>query len=171
MSMVRYAVLAGAVLGLTAILARHAPSLPDEGAFPGLDGATGWINSAPLTADALKGKVLVVDFWSFKCKDCLSVLPHVRDLETKYRGKGLTVVGVHSPTLDEEKSASNVEAAVKQLRVDYPVALDVDHKIATAFHEQSSPAVYIVDANGRIRYHHFGEGDYKNQDKIAAELL
>lgn len=163
--MVRYILLFAAVLGLTA------PGLPDEGPFPGFDGATGWINSAPLPESALKGKVVLVDFWTFKCKDCLSALPHVKDIEKKYEGKGLVVIGVHSPTLDEEKPAANVEAAVKQLRVDYPVALDADHKIANAFHNQSTPAVYIVDANGRIRYHHFGDGDYKSQDRIAAELL
>ncbi len=171
MTMLRYTILGATALGLAAVLGLTHPGLPDEGPFPGLDGATGWVNSAPLDASALKGKVVVVDIWSYKCKDCLSVLPHVRDLEMKYRAKGLVVVGVHSPTLDEEKSASKVEAAVKHLRVDYPVALDVDHKIANAFHEQSSPAVYIVDASGRIRYHHFGEGDYKTQDTVAAELL
>ena len=169
--MLRYALIGAAALSVTAVVGLAVPGLPDEGPFPGLDGATGWVNSAPLDASALKGKVVVVDFWAFKCKDCLSVLPHVRDLEAKYRGKGLAIVGVHSPTLDEEKSASNVEAAVKQQRIDYPVALDVDHKIANAFHEQSSPAVYIVDANGRIRYHHFGDGDYKTQDRITSDLL
>lgn len=163
--MLRYALLAAAVLGLTA------PGLPDEGPFPGLDGATGWINSSPVSGSALKGKVVLVDFWTIKCKDCLGILPYVRDLEKKYQGKGLVIIGVHSPTLDEEKSAANVEAAVKKLRVDYPVALDVDHKILNAFHPPSSPAVYIVDANGRIRYHHFGEGDYKTQDQVASELL
>jgi peptide-methionine (R)-S-oxide reductase len=165
MTMVRYILLVAAVLGFTA------PGLPDEGAFPGLDGATGWINSSPLTANALKGKVVVVDFWTFKCQNCLSALPHVKELESKYRGKGLVVVGVHTPELEDEKPAANVQAAVKQLGVVYPVALDVDHKIWDAFHNQYWPAVYIVDANGRIRYHHSGEGDYKAQDHLAAQLL
>jgi len=168
--MLRYAIL-GAALSLTAAFGLTHHGLPDEGPFPGFDGATGWINSQPLTPGALKGKVVVVDFWTFMCRNCLNALPHVKELEAKYRSKGLVVVGVHTPELPEEKSAANVEAAVKQLGVAYPVALDLDHKIWDAFHNQYWPAVYIVDANGRIRYHHAGEGDYKTQDKIAAQLL
>lgn len=163
--MIRTALLIAAVLGVTA------PGLPDEGAFPGLDGATGWINTSPLTATSLKGKVVLVDFWAFKCKNCLKALPHVEALEAKYRPKGLVVVGVHTPELDEEKSADNVQIAVKKLRIAYPVAVDGDLKIWQAFHNQSWPAVYIVDANGRIRYHHDGEGDYDNQDAVVAQLV
>jgi methionine-R-sulfoxide reductase len=164
--MSRYALLIAAVIGLTA------PKLPDAGAFPGLDGATGWINTTgPLTASALKGKVVLVDFWTFECSNCLNALPHVQALEAKYRDKGLVVVGVHSPELDEEKPAANVQAAVQRLGVVYPVALDADYKIWKAFHNQYWPAVYIVDANGRIRYHHDGEGDYDGQDHAVAALL
>ena len=163
--MLRPALLIAALLGATV------PGLPDQGAFPGLDGATGWINSVPLTPAGLKGKVVLVDFWTFECANCLNALPHVKDLEAKYRDKGLVVVGVHSPELDEEKPASNVQAAVKRLGVVYPVAIDGDYKIWKAFHNQYWPAVYIVDARGRIRYHHDGEGDYDGQDRVVAQLI
>ena len=147
------------------------PVLPDQGPFPGLDGATGWINTSPLSASSLKGKVVLVDFWTFECENCLNALPHVKALEAKYRDKGLVVVGVHSPELDEEKPAANVQAAVKRLGVVYPVALDGDYKIWKSFHNEYWPAVYIVDANGRIRYYHAGEGDYDGQDRAVASLL
>jgi methionine-R-sulfoxide reductase len=163
--MLRSVLLVSAVLGLTA------PKLPDEGSFPGLDGATGWINTSPLTASALKGKVVLVDFWTFECENCLNALPHVKALEAKYRDKGLVVVGVHSPELAEEKPAANVQAAVKRLGVVYPVALDGDYKIWKAFNNNYWPAVYLVDATGRIRYHYFGEGDYDGQDRAVAALL
>jgi peptide-methionine (R)-S-oxide reductase len=147
------------------------PVLPDQGPFPGLDGATGWINTSPLSASSLKGKVVLVDFWTFECENCLNALPHVKALEAKYRDKGLVVVGVHSPELDEEKPAANVQAAVKRLGVVYPVALDGDYKIWKAFNNEYWPAVYLVDATGRIRYHYFGEGDYDGQDRAVAALL
>jgi peptide-methionine (R)-S-oxide reductase len=136
-----------------------------------LAGATGWINSPPLTARDLKDKVVLVDFWTFECGNCLNALPHVKALEAKYRDRGLVVVGVHSPELAEERPAANVEAAVKRLGVVYPVALDADYRIWKAFHNEYWPAVYIVDAQGRIRYQHAGEGDYDGQDRAVAALL
>ena len=165
MIMLPYSLLIAATMGATV------PSLPDIGQFPGLDGATGWINTSPLTASALKGKVVLVDFWTFECGNCLNALPHIQALEAKYRDKGLVVIGVHSPELDVEKPAANVQAAVKRLGVVYPVALDADYKIWKAFDNQYWPAVYIVDANGRIRYAHAGEGDYDGQDRAVAALL
>ncbi len=136
-----------------------------------LAGATGWINSPPLKAESLQGKVVLVDFWTFECGNCLNALPHVKALEAKYRDRGLVVVGVHSPELAEERQAVNVKAAVERLGVVYPVALDADYRIWDAFHNQYWPAVYLLDASGRIRYRHFGEGDYDGQDRAVAALL
>jgi peptide-methionine (R)-S-oxide reductase len=164
-SMLHIALVVAATMGATV------PTLPDQGAFPGLSGATGWINSVPLSADALKGRVVVIDFWTFECGNCLNALPYVKTLEAKYRDAGVVVVGVHSPELAEERPAANVQAAVKRLGVVYPVALDANYGIWKAFHNEYWPAVYIVDANGRIRYHHDGEGDYDGQDRAVAELL
>jgi peptide-methionine (R)-S-oxide reductase len=163
--MLPFSLLIAAAMGTTV------PSLPDHGPFPGLNGATGWINTSPLTASSLKGKVVLVDFWTFECSNCLNALPHVKALEAKYRDKGLVVIGVHSPELDEEKPAANVQAAVKRLGVVYPVVLDGDYRIWNSFHNEYWPAVYIVDANGRIRYYHAGEGDYDGQDRAVATLL
>jgi peptide-methionine (R)-S-oxide reductase len=155
---------------LVAGLMAAAP-LRDEGVFPGLDGGTEWINSTPLSADALRGKVVLVDFWTFECSNCLNALPHVKALEAKYRDKGLVVVGVHSPELADEKVASNVRAAVRRLGVVYPVVLDPQYRIWNAFHNQYWPAVYLIDAKGHIRYHHFGEGAYDEQDQAIRALL
>jgi methionine-R-sulfoxide reductase len=156
---------------LTALLTRSAPTLSDEGSFPGFDGGTEWINSAPLTANAIRGKVVLVDFWTFECSNCLNALPHVKELEAKYRDKGLVVVGVHSPELADEKVPSNVRSAVRRLGVVYPVVLDPQYRIWNAFHNEYWPAVYLVDAKGRIRYHHFGEGSYDEQDQAIRTLL
>jgi peptide-methionine (R)-S-oxide reductase len=147
------------------------PALTDEGAFPGLTGGDEWINSSPLTATALHGKVVLVDFWTFECSNCLNALPHVKALEAKYRDKGLVVVGVHSPELADEKVPANVRDAVRRLGVVYPVVIDGHYHIWNAFHNEYWPAVYIIDANGRIRYHHFGEGSYDEQDQAIHTLL
>jgi peptide-methionine (R)-S-oxide reductase len=155
---------------LVAGLMAAAP-LRDEGAFPGLNGGTEWINSTPLTADALRGKVVLVDFWTFECSNCLNALPHVKALEAKYRDKGLVVVGVHSPELAEEKVPANVRAAVQRLGIVYPVVIDGQYRIWNAFHNEYWPAVYIIDAKGRVRYHHFGEGAYDEQDQVIRSLL
>jgi peptide-methionine (R)-S-oxide reductase len=148
----------------------HLP-LADEGAFPGLEGGTGWLNTKPLTAESLKGKVVLVDFWAFECSNCLNALPHVKALEAKYRDKGLVVVGVHSPELPDEKDPGNVKKSVKRLGIVYPVVLDGNYAIWHAFNNQYWPAVYIVDAKGRVRYHHFGEGAYEQQDTVVSQLL
>jgi peptide-methionine (R)-S-oxide reductase len=159
------------MLLLTAFFGHSAPTLSDEGAFPGFDGGTEWINSAPLTASAVRGKVVLIDFWTFECSNCLNALPHVKELEAKYRDKGLVVVGVHSPELADEKVPANVRDAVHRLGVVYPVVLDPQYRIWNAFHNEYWPAVYLIDANGRIRYHHFGEGSYDEQDQVIRTLL
>ncbi len=145
--------------------------LPDEGAAPGFDGGGAWINSEPLDLAALRGKVVMVDFWTFSCYNCLNALPHVKALEAKYRDRGFVVVGVHTPEFPHEKVEANVRAQVKSLGVVYPVVMDNGYKIWNSFENHYWPAAYFIDANGRIRYHHFGEGKYDDQDKIVAKLL
>lgn len=152
----------------TAVLDR---ALPDEGAFPGFAGATAWLNSPPLSTDATRGKVLVVDFWAFACSNCLAALPHVKALEAKFHDRGVLVVGVHTPELSYEHDPANVQNAVRRLGIVYPVAIDETYHIWHAFNNEYWPAVYIVDARGRIRYHHFGEGAYEEQEQVVDQLL
>ena len=136
------------------------PALPMEGSFPSLAGATGWINSPPLTPEGLKGKVVLVDFWTYSCINCLRTLPYIRAWAEKYQDHGLVIIGVHTPEFAFEKNLSNVQSAVKDLGVLYPVALDNDYAIWNAFRNQAWPAHYLIDAAGQIREHHFGEGAY-----------
>jgi cytochrome c biogenesis protein CcdA/thiol-disulfide isomerase/thioredoxin len=143
----------------------------DEGVFPGLAGATGWINTAPLTAESLKGKVILVNFWTFSCYNCLNALPHIKAIEAKYRDRGLVVLGIHTPELAHERVESNVRDAVRRLGIVYPVVLDQQYAIWNAFHNEYWPSVYIIDAQGHIRYHHFGEGDYDGEDRAVDALL
>jgi thiol-disulfide isomerase/thioredoxin len=151
---------------------RPIPSpLPIEGPLPTLGGATGWLNSSPLTAQGLRGKVVLVDFWTYSCINWLRTLPHVRAWAEKYKSQGLVVIGVHSPEFAFEKNADNVRKAVKDMRVSYPVAIDSDHAIWRAFGNQYWPALYIVDAQGRIRHHHFGEGSYERSERVIQQLL
>ena len=145
--------------------------MPDEGPFPSLDGATGWLNSAPLTTAGLGGKVVVVDFWTFECYNCRNALPYVKALERKYRDAGLVVLGVHTPEFARERVVSNVVRATHDLGVVYPVPLDNNYAIWNAFHNQFWPAMYIIDKAGRIRYHHFGEGSYVEQERVVQQLL
>jgi thiol-disulfide isomerase/thioredoxin len=145
--------------------------LADEGTMPPLDGATTWINSAPLDASALAGKVVMIDFWTFGCYNCLNALPHVKELEAKYRDKGFVVIGVHTPEFAHEKLLDNVRREVERLGVVYPVAVDNDYRIWRAFENQYWPAAYFIDKAGRIRYHHFGEGRYAEQDAVVEQLL
>ena len=145
--------------------------LPVEGPAPSLDGATQWFNSAPLTSEQLKGKVVLVDFWTYSCINCLRAIPYVRAWADKYRDQGLVVIGVHAPEFAFEKSPANVEKATKDLKIDYPVALDNDYKIWRAFHNEYWPAHYFIDAKGQIRHHHFGEGDYAGSERVIQQLL
>jgi cytochrome c biogenesis protein CcdA/thiol-disulfide isomerase/thioredoxin len=145
--------------------------LPVEGTMPELAGATAWLNSPPLTRASLKGKVVLVDFWTYSCINCLRSLPYIRAWAAKYKDHGLVVIGVHAPEFAFEKDLGNVQRAVKDLNVTYPVALDSNLAIWQAFNNQYWPAHYFVDAQGRIRAHHFGEGDYAQSETILQKLL
>jgi cytochrome c biogenesis protein CcdA/thiol-disulfide isomerase/thioredoxin len=151
--------------------AEATPVLDDEGPFPDLDGAVSWINSPPLSAKSLRGKVVVVDFWTYSCINCLRALPYVEGWATKYKDAGLVVIGVHTPEFAFEKERSNVEKAVRDLKITYPVAIDSNYEIWQAFHNQYWPAHYFIDGKGRIRHHHFGEGEYAESERIIQELL
>jgi cytochrome c biogenesis protein CcdA/thiol-disulfide isomerase/thioredoxin len=145
--------------------------LPIEGTMPPLDGAVAWINSTPLTTQGLRGKVVLVDFWTYSCINCLRSLPYVRAWAQKYKDHGLVVIGVHSPEFAFEKDESNVRKAVHDLGLTYPVAMDNDLKIWQAFKNEYWPEHYFVDTKGRIRAHHDGEGDYNNSEKVIQKLL
>src|SRR5262245_55627189 len=136
-----------------------------------LERANGWLNSPPLTAAALRGKVVLIDFWTYTCINWLRTLPYVRAWDAKYRNQGLVVIGVHAPEFSFEKNMNNVRWAVKEMRVDYPVAVDNEHVIWRAFNNQYWPALYFVDAQGRVRHHHFGEGSYPQSEMVIRRLL
>ena len=141
-------------------LAGDAADLPVEGRLASFDGATGWLNSEPLTPEGLRGRVVLVDFWTYTCINWLRTLPYVRAWAAKYADAGLTVVGVHTPEFGFERDLDNVVAQTRNLGVEYPIAIDSDYGVWRAFANHFWPAVYIADAEGRIRYHHFGEGEY-----------
>ncbi|MCF5022761.1 cytochrome c biogenesis protein DipZ [Pseudomonas lurida] len=151
--------------------ANHSDTLPIEGTLPPLEGAVQWLNSPPLTAEALKGKVVLVDFWTYSCINCLRTLPYVKAWAEKYRDQGLVVIGVHAPEFAFERDVSNVTKAMKDLGITYPVAIDNAYKIWRAFDNQYWPAHYFADAKGQIRYHHFGEGDYAESERVIQQLL
>lgn len=136
-----------------------------------LSGATGWINSKPLTAKELKGKVVLVDFWDYSCINCIRAIPYVRAWADKYKVNGLVVLGVHTPEFDFEKELPNVQKAAQKFNMSYPIALDSNYKIWNAFHNQYWPAEYFIDAKGKVRYEHFGEGDYDQSEKWIQKLL
>jgi thiol-disulfide isomerase/thioredoxin len=136
-----------------------------------LERAAAWINSPPLTPTDLRGKVVLVQFWTYTCINWLRTLAYVRAWAEKYRDKGLVVIGVHSPEFEFEKNASNVRRAVKEMRVDYPVAVDSEHVIWRAFGNQYWPALYFIDAQGRVRHDHFGEGAYEQSEMVIQRLL
>jgi thiol-disulfide isomerase/thioredoxin len=146
-------------------------SLRDEGSMPDLGGAIGWINSAPLSSKSLRGKVVLVDFWTYTCINSLRPLPYVKAWAAKYKDAGLVVIGAHTPEFSFEKEPVNVGNAVRDLKVVYPVAIDSNHRIWDAFHNEYWPAQYVIDAKGRIRYHHFGEGEYAGLERVIQELL
>ena len=148
-----------------------AVQLPVEGSLPSLAGATQWLNSPPLTPAGLRGSVVLVDFWTYTCINWLRTLPYLRAWAAKYRDHGLVVLGVHTPEFDVEHDLDNVRRAVKDLGVDYPVAVDNDYAIWTAFDNHYWPALYVVDAQGQIRHHQFGEGGYQQSEMILQQLL
>ena len=138
---------------------------------PDLVGINKWFNSAPLNMADLRGKVVLVDFWTYGCVNCVNTLPHVTALYEKYKGRGLVVVGVHTPEFPFERSASNVQTALKRHGITYPVAQDNDSKTWNAWRNQYWPAQYIVDQNGKIVFQHAGEGQYEEIDRTIARLL
>lgn len=139
--------------------------------MPSLAGATGWINSAPLTPADLRGKIVLVQFWTYTCINWLRTHPYVRAWGEKYKGQGLVVLGVHTPEFPFEGDIENVRHAVQAMRIHYPVAVDSDYGIWRAFRNQYWPAFYFVDAQGRIRHHQFGEGEYEQSEKVLQALL
>ncbi|HKR37617.1 MAG TPA: cytochrome c biogenesis protein DipZ [Steroidobacteraceae bacterium] len=142
-----------------------------EGELPSLSGAVAWLNSNPLTTESLRGKVVMVDFWTYSCINCLRTLPYLRAWQERYKDYGFTIVGVHTPEFAFEKQESNVSRAVRELGIRYPVAIDNDYTIWRAFNNEYWPAHYFVDSQGRIRGHHFGEGGYDESEQLIRELL
>ena len=153
------------------MVAKPRPALPVEGSLPPLSGATSWLNSTALTPDSLRGKVVLVDFWTYSCINCLRSLPYVKAWYEKYKDHGLVVIGVHSPEFAFEKNVDNVRKAVRDLGVRYPVALDDAYAIWRGFDNHYWPAHYFVDAKGQIRGHHFGEGEYGESERTIRTLL
>jgi thiol-disulfide isomerase/thioredoxin len=145
--------------------------LPVEGELPSLGGATGWLNSPPLTERDLRGRVVLVNFWTYTCINWLRQLPYLRAWAGKYSGQGLVVIGVHTPEFPFEHKGDNVRQAVQDMRVDYPVAIDSDYAVWRAFSNNYWPALYFADAQGSIRHHHFGEGEYQRSEMIIQQLL
>jgi cytochrome c biogenesis protein CcdA/thiol-disulfide isomerase/thioredoxin len=145
--------------------------LDNEGPFPGVAGAVAWLNSAPLTRESLKGKVVLIDFWTYSCINCLRAIPYVEAWSEKYKNDGLVVIGVHTPEFAFEKDQANVSKAVQDLKITYPVAIDSNYAIWKAFHNEYWPAHYFIDAQGTVRYHHFGEGEYDTSEQVIQQLL
>lgn len=152
-------------------LPRARLNLPSEGAMPSLTGAVEWLNTPPLTAEGLRGKVVLIDFWTFGCINCKNALPHVREWHRKYKDQGLVVIGVHSPEFAFEKSIPNVKRALSDLDVPFPVAVDNNFTIWRAFNNNYWPAHYFVDARGQVRFHHVGEGEYDKSEQVIQQLL
>jgi thiol-disulfide isomerase/thioredoxin len=145
--------------------------LDDEGAMPDLDGSIGWLNSVPLSRKSLRGKVALVNFWTYTCINSIRPLPYLRNWAAKYNDAGFVVIGVHTPEFSFEHEAMNVQNAARNLNVTFPVAIDSEYRIWHSFNNQYWPAQYLVDAKGRIRYHHFGEGDYGDIERVIQPLL
>jgi len=148
-----------------------AVQMPVEGSLPSLAGATEWLNSPPLTAAGLRGSVVLVDFWTYTCINWLRTLSYLRAWAQRYHDQGLVVLGVHTPEFDFEHDLDNVRQAVEDLRIDYPVAVDNDYAIWSAFDNHYWPAMYVLDAQGQVRHHQFGDGDYQQAEMILQQLL
>jgi cytochrome c biogenesis protein CcdA/thiol-disulfide isomerase/thioredoxin len=148
-----------------------ADTLPVEGVLPELAGATAWLNSEPLTRESVRGKVVLIDFWTYSCINCIRALPYVKAWYEKYRDQNLVVIGIHAPEFAFEKELRNVRREVAELRIDYPVAVDNDYALWRAFSNQYWPAHYFVDALGNIRHRHFGEGEYERSERVIQQLL
>jgi thiol-disulfide isomerase/thioredoxin len=142
-----------------------------QNSAPNFVGISNWFNSAPLNIAGLRGKVVLVDFWTYGCVNCVNTLPHVTELYAKYKDRGLVVVGIHTPEFAFERSASNVQAALKRHGITYPVGQDNDSQTWNAYRNEYWPAQYIVDQSGKIVYQHDGEGQYEQMDRTIARLL
>jgi thiol-disulfide isomerase/thioredoxin len=138
---------------------------------PDFAGATQWFNSPPLTMQSLHGKVVLVEFWTRECINCLHVLPHTKELYERYGADGLVVVGVHTPEYDEERDAFSLKQAIRTLGITYPVAMDNDNRIWNAYGNQYWPAIYLIDRDGHVVYRHVGEGDYDQTEARIRQLL
>lgn len=147
------------------------PPLSIQGELTSLGSATEWLNSPPLTAAGLRGKVVLIDIWTYTCINWLRTVPYVRAWAEKYKDRGLVVIGVHAPEFPFERSIDNVRRAVADMKLGYPIAVDNDFAIWRAFSNQYWPALYLVDAQGRLRHHHFGEGDYERSERTIQKLL
>src|SRR4029077_4861540 len=143
----------------------------DEGGMPDLNGAVAWLNSAPLSSKSLRGKVVLVNFWTYSCINSLRELPYMQAWAAKYKDAGLVVIGVHAPEFGFEKDPANVKNAVSDLKIAYPIPIDSNHSIWSAFRNEYWPADYFIDRKGRIRYHHFGEGEYEKSERVIQGLL
>jgi thiol-disulfide isomerase/thioredoxin len=150
---------------------KSAVRLVPEGSMPSLAGATEWLNSAPLTPANLRGKIVLINFWTFSCINSLRQLPYLRAWTTKYKDQGLVVVGVQAPEFEFEKNLDDVRWARKSMNLDYPIAVDNDHAIWRGFNNNAWPALYFVDATGRIRHHQLGEGNYDRAELVIQQLL
>jgi thiol-disulfide isomerase/thioredoxin len=160
-----------AATALIAGVGAVASGLGVEGRMPDLDGAAAWLNSAPLNTKALRGKVVLVNFWTYSCINSLRELPYMKAWAAKYRDAGLVVIGVHAPEFGFERDPANVKTAVSDLNVTYPIPIDSNHSIWTSFYNEYWPADYFIDGKGRIRYHHFGEGEYEQSERVIKTLL
>lgn len=139
--------------------------------MPDLGGAVGWLNSSPLNAKSLRGKVVLINFWTYTCIDSLRPMPYVKSWAAKYKDAGLVVIGVHTPEFSFEHERPNVECATRTFNISFPVAIDSDYNICQAFHNEAWPAQYIVDGKGQIRYRHYGEGEYAPMERVIQKLL
>jgi thiol-disulfide isomerase/thioredoxin len=163
---------AGQLGGIERAMAQTAAArLAVEGEMPSLGGGVGWLNSQPLTAGGLRGKVVLVDFWTYTCVNWRRTLPYVRAWAEKYKDHGLVVIGVHTPEFSFEHNVDNIRWALRDMRISYPVAIDSDYGIWNAFHNEYWPALYFVDARGKIRHHQFGEGEYEQAERVIQQLL
>jgi thiol-disulfide isomerase/thioredoxin len=151
--------------------ASAAAKLPDIGPAPELQGLSDWINSAPLTLESLRGKVVLIDFWTYSCVNCLRTLPHVSGWYEKYKDQGLVIIGIHAPEFSFEHQSNNVRDAIERYHIKYPVALDNSYSTWEAFQNQYWPAHYFIDKQGHIRHEHFGEGQYDESESVIQQLL
>jgi thiol-disulfide isomerase/thioredoxin len=167
--------IAATQLGMLGCTKQHATpataELPIEGELPSLVGAITWLNSQPLTVDGLRGKVVLINFWTYTCINWLRQLPYVRAWAQKYKDQGLAVIGVHTPEFEFEKNIDNVRRASTEMRIDYPIAVDNDYAVWRAFGNRYWPALYFIDTQGRIRHYQFGEGGYEQSERVIQQLL